>query len=729
MSKQSRARAAAEAATGAKAPVASPALPPDSTKPFLIRWGTFLAGVLIVLAALAAYHNSFHGTFTFDDEATITKNPTIRHFGSALFPPIKSTVGGRPVISLTLALNYALNGTRVWGYHAFNLLVHTLAGLVLFGIVRRTLCRSAIVQSELLECQRGVLTPPTVLALAVAVIWTVHPLQTEAVTYVSQRAESLMGLFYLLTLYCFVRGADAEKSRVQSRESRATPTSSSLSSVALSQSNGAKEDQLSTLSSRLWSLASVFFCFLGMASKEVMVSAPLIVLLYDRTFVAGTFRKAWGKRRLYYAALAATWLLLAGLVAGTHGRGGSVGFGGRITWWSYALTQFPAIVHYLRLSLWPDPLVLDYGTHLATRAAEIVPCAMIVLLLVIGTAVALRRWPALGFLGCWFFAILAPTSSVVPIATQTMAEHRMYLALAPLAVLIVLGLYSLLGRRSAVVFLAVGVGLGWGTVQRNKSYRSELAIWSDTVAKCPGNARAHDNLGNILMKMPGRKADAIAEFETALQFEPGAAKTHNNLGSALQDEPGRLPDAIAEYETALRLDPGLAEAHNNLGTAWLDMPGRLPDAMAEFEAALRLNPGLIDAHDNLGAVFFNMPGRLPDAITQFEAALQLNPDSMEAHSNLGSALLSEPGRLPDAIAQYEAAVQLDPGSAKAHYNLGNALLNMPGRMSDAIAQLQAALRINPDLASARELLNQLQNPHGLEGAAPMDSPLHPNDTP
>jgi tetratricopeptide (TPR) repeat protein len=579
----------------------------------------------------------------------------------------------------------------------------------------------------------------TSLALAVAVIWVVHPLQTEAVTYVSQRAESLMGLFYLLTLYCFIRSQDSGD---RSQE---------------------KRSGFQTLGSGLWPLASILSCLLGMASKEVMVSAPLIVLLYDRTFVAGTFREAWRKRRLFYAALAATWLLLAGLVAGTHGRGGSAGFGTQVTGWSYALTQFPAIVHYLRLSLWPDPLVLDYGTRLATQAEEVVPYAVIVLLLVIATVFAVWRRPVLGFVGCWFFAILAPSSSVVPIVTQTMAEHRMYLALAAVVVLAVLGLYSLLGRRGLVVCAAAAVGLGCLTVERNKTYLSDLAIWSDTVAKCPGNVRARYNLGNILVKLPnrlpdaiaqyetalqidpnsaethnnyghallkipGRLSDAIAQFKTALQLDPDSAKAHNNLGLALFDLPGRLPDAMAEFEAALRLDPDLAEAHNNLGTAWLDLPGRGPDAMAEFEAALRLDPDLTEAHDNLGTIFLKMPGRLPDAITQFEAALRLNPDSMEAHSNLGSALLNEPGRLPDAIAQYEAAVRLDPDSAGAHYNLGNALLNMPGRVPDAIAQLQAALRLAPDYAPAREMLNQLQNPHGLEGVPPMDSSLHSNDT-
>jgi protein O-mannosyl-transferase len=186
--------------------------------------------------------------------------------------------GGRPVVNLSLALNYALGGSNVWGYHALNLAIHIiLAGLTLFGVVRRTLLRPALRERFSPSAAR--------LALVVAVLWTAHPLQTEAVTYVSQRCESLMGLFYLLTLYCFVRGADSQRCG-------------------------------------WWFTLSVVACLLGMATKEVMVTAPLLVLLYDRTFVTGSFRKAWTRHRRLYLSLAGTWLLLGYLMAGLHYRGG-----------------------------------------------------------------------------------------------------------------------------------------------------------------------------------------------------------------------------------------------------------------------------------------------------------------------------------------------------------------------------------------------------------------------
>ena len=156
-----------------------------------------------------------------------------------------------------------------------------------------------------------------------------------------------------------------------------------------------------------------------MASKEVMVSAPLMVLLYDRTFLAGSFREAVRRRYGLYLALAATWLLLAWLVADAAGRGGTAGFGLGVGCWAYLGTQLGAIVHYLRLSVWPSPLVLDYGDGLAQTAAEIVPYAIVVGLLALATVAALWRWPKAGFLGACFFGLLAPTSSIVPVVTQT----------------------------------------------------------------------------------------------------------------------------------------------------------------------------------------------------------------------------------------------------------------------------------------------------------------------
>ena len=245
-------------------------------------------------------------------------------------------------------------------------------------------------------------------------------------------------------------------------------------------------------------------CLLGMASKEVMVSAPLIVLLFDRTFLAGSFGEAWRRRYGVHSALAGTWLLLGWLVIVAGNRGGSAGFdAGGVSSWAYLCTQFGAIVHYLNLSVWPHRLLFDYGPDTAAVTYAIVPDAMLVGVLGLATIVALWRWPKMGFLGAWFFAILAPTSSIVPVATQIAAEHRMYLPLAAVVTGVIFGGYTacwvlacrgLLSPRMAGVFgvcvaTAVALTLGSLTYRRNADFHSDLSIWQDTVRKsapqCP----------------------------------------------------------------------------------------------------------------------------------------------------------------------------------------------------------------------------------------------------
>jgi tetratricopeptide (TPR) repeat protein len=624
MSKKSRAKAA----TWAKAPTASRPLSPREPSAFLARWVTFLAGGIVVLAALAAYHNSFSGPFFFDDISAITDNSTIRHFENAFSPSPKNATFGRPLLNLSFALNYALGGMKVWGYHAFNLLIHMLAGLTLFGLVRRTLAsrlatggfqisnlKSKIVegpataQSEISNL-RFEMSQATLLALAVAVIWLVHPLQTEAVTYISQRAESLMGLFYLLTLYCFVRFTDETGERQQARGERSehgSPPNSAVQSFSSS-----------VLS---WRLASIFFCFLGATTKEIIVTAPVMVLLYDRTFIAGSFREAWRQRWRYYLGLAGTWLLLARLMTGLNQRG--VGFGDTVNWWNYALTSCRSVGLYLKLAIWPHPLVFDYGTNtiVVQHAAEIAPYALLLAVLLAGTAIALWRWPVVGFAGVWLFLILAPTSSVVPIALSPMAEHRMYLPLASVVAVVVLGLHRWMGRRSLILFAAVAMGLGCLTVQRNKDYSTIVSIWSDTITKRPGNERAHLNLGIAFSRTPGRMPDAIAEYQAALVIKPDFAEAHCNLGDALSQIPGRLLDAVPEYEAALRIKPDYLEAHLHLGVALAKIPGRLRDAITQYEEALRINPKFAEAHFNLGMILMDIPGRQQEAIDHLKAAL------------------------------------------------------------------------------------------------------------
>jgi len=669
----------------------SPLCPPEPAAAPSSRRAVALACGVLILAVFAAYANSLSGPFVYDDKDSIVNNLTLRHLWplGAVLAPLSGglTVSGRPTLNLSLALNYAVGGLDVRGFHLANVLIHALACLTLFGLVRRTLAQ------PLLRGRFGGAAVPV--AFTVAALWALHPLQTEAVTYIVQRAESLMGLLYLLTLYGFVRSVDAP-------------------------------------APGRWQVLSVAACLLGMAAKENMVSAPVLVLLLDRTFVAGSFAGAWRRRRRFYAALAATWLLLAGLLASIGGsRGGSAGLGVDISWWDYVLTQFPALVHYLRLSVWPTPLVFEYGTFWIGRLADVWPQACVVVALVAGTLFAWGRKPPVGFLGAWFFAVLAPTS-LVPGMTQRIVEHRMYLALAPVVALAVAAVHLRGGRRGLPALVAMAAALGFLTFQRNADYRSEIALWGDTAEKRPANAGAHASLGAALADA-GRMAEAVREYKTALQLRPNFLTARNNLGIALvtigragdaiqvleeslRQDPDdaqahlnlgvaldylkRTPEAIPHYEAALRCDPNLVPAHNNLGDA-LSRSGRNAEGIAQLQEALRLNPGYVDAHYNLAAALARA-GRLEEAQAQFEAGLRLKPADVEAQANWGGVLLAT-GHPAEAAAQFEAALRLQPDSAANHYNDGNALA-AAGRLDDAVRQFEAALRLKPDYVDAHNNL-------------------------
>jgi len=325
------------------------------------------------------------------------------------------------------------------------------------------------------------------------------------------------------------------------------------------------------------------------------------------------------------------------------------------------------VVHYLWLAIWPHPLVIDYGDEAVRRVAEAAPYAAILLALLAGTVIALRRRPVWGFAGAWFFGILAPTSSVVPVAFQPMAEHRMYLPLAALAAVAALGLHARLCRWGPVACLALATAFAVVSAGRNHDYRSDLSIWSDTVAKRPENPRAQYYLGLTLAQA------------------------------------GRVGEALAHFQEAARLKQDYADAYNNIGTS-LFLLGRLPEAIEQYQKALLYKRDYPDAHCNIGAALFQL-GRFEEAVPHYQEAIRLQPDYVAAHTSL-TATLARLGRMTDAIAECEETLRLRPNDPKIHCDLANLLIRT-GKIAEARAHYEEALRLNPDFAEARENLMRL----------------------
>jgi tetratricopeptide (TPR) repeat protein len=608
------------------APVRRPPLPATA------RWWL----LAIVLACIPAFGPAISAPFQFDDIAAISDNHTIDRLWppSALATqPPRSAVSGRPVVNYSLAINRAIDRVRgatgsasrtsTTSYHVINLLLHIATGLLLFGLIRRTVQAAFTEWSSSAE---GV-------ALAVTGIWLLHPIQTEAVNYVVQRTELLVSICYLGTLYASTRAWDAS----------------------------------STAGRRAWSAVAVTACVLGMGSKEVMVSAPFAVMLYDYAFRAASWRELWRNRgrAALYLALLATLSLLAVLVA-TGARADSVGFGLGITWYAYFYSQMWAIAHYVRLLAWPSGLTYDYGEH-AVGGMSGVPG--FILLLAFGAATVWAwtrpRWRWFAFLGTCFFLLLGPSSSVVPIRTEIAAERRVYLASAALIVLAVVGAEALRRRviaaRSTSIpawrigtWAAAIAGCTYyvlASARRSALYQNPEGLWRDAMITVPSNARAYENVAAVIVRADAR----------------------------------RIPEADSLLRAAIAVDSTYLTAWTNLAELELEQ-NHTPQAKDLLDRVLRINPDFVDAQVRLGGVLVKL-GESPRAIPLLERAAATHATD-EIWVTLASAYLAT-GRQPDAMAALGKAVELNPRRADASSYLGVQLMDA-GRPDQALPYLEAA---------------------------------------
>jgi tetratricopeptide (TPR) repeat protein len=272
-----------------------------------------------------------------------------------------------------------------------------------------------------------------------------------------------------------------------------------------------------------------------------------------------------------------------------------------------------------------------------------------------------NRGPLAAFL--FFAGTLVPVLgflNVYPFIFSYVADHFQYVASLGILIPAAAGLTIVARRTGPWLPRIMLVALGILTWMQSGAYSDAETLYRQTVARNPDGWMAHNNLGGVLMRMPGRSAEAIAQFQEALRLDPSLAEAHNNLGLLFSSSPDHVQDGIREFQEALRLKPNYAEAHNNLGSTLSDIPGRLPEAIAEYQAALRIAPDYADAHNNLGSALSEDPNRSQEAIAQFEAALEANPDLAEAHANLGVALSKVQGQMPQAVIHLQEALRLRP---------------------------------------------------------------------
>ncbi|HUA62984.1 MAG TPA: tetratricopeptide repeat protein [Verrucomicrobiae bacterium] len=606
--------------------------------------------ILFFCAGLLAYWPALRGGPLWDDDHHITSAAlqSIHGLWRIWFEP-GATQQYYPLLHSAFWMEHRLWGGSVLGYHLVTLALHALAACLVVTIVRRLAIPGAWLAG---------------------LIFLLHPMQVEAVAWISEQKTTLSAVLYLASGLAYLKFDESRR--------------------------------------RVSYIAATALFVLALLAKTVTATLPAALLLI-----------LWWKRgRLEFrrdAVPLSPWLLIgaaAGLLTASVERS-SIGAQG--TDFAFSLLDRTLIAgrvlcFYTAKLLWPANLMFTYPRWHVDAGQSwqyLFPAAAIVAAIVLVWMARRRRGP---LAACLYFAgTLFPVLgflNVYPFLFSFEADHFVYLAalglFVPTAGVITATALrfspgcSRTGIATGILLAAI---LGVLTFRQAGIYRDSETLYRATLARNPASWMAHNNLCALLMPKAGHLAEATAECQAAIALRPQFAEAHNNLGSALAQTGGRMPDAIAEFRAALRIKPQFADAHFNLANALAQGPVTAAEAVAEYRMAIAIRPDYIAARLNLAVVLLRM-GRVQDAIAEDRTVISIDPDLAEAHTNLGSALAQIPGRAPDAMAEFRAAVALDPHSSKAHDNLGNMLADMPGQLMAAIAEYEAAVRANPDFGDA-----------------------------
>lgn len=587
--------------------------------------------------AVIAYAPALRAPFDFDDIAAIVDNTTLRPLwppNALLHTPERGTAtSGRPVANFSFAVSGALNDAfdvdqradpkgpnKTVVFHVVNVGLHIFCAVLLFVFVREALL------SPRLATRWG--RAADALAAMIASVWMLHPLQTEAVNYISQRTEVLVSVFCLLTLIASSRAVTRPRHRVA------------------------------------WSVVSVAACILGMATKEVMVVVPLLSLLYDRAFLRDSWREVFAPERriLQFGLIGSMAVPIALLAFGARAR--SAGFGS-MSWTEYGLGQLWAVPHYLRLAIWPSPLLHDYGARLVSAHQwQWLVGAVVVIAVVAVTVVAWTKpgkCGAAGFVGAWFLLLLAPSSSIVPIGTEIAAERRAYLAVAAVITVGVLLVYRWLDsaaipsgwrrRLSVGASVALLLLLAVFTERRSREYNDPVALWKEVIEQRPSNARGYSGLSRaILLADSTRLTDAEALLRRGISIDSTDIGSYTNL-AIVQVRQNELPAAIETLRRAEKLEPGNFDVANQLGRL-LAVGGDARAAMPYLERALQSLPVDSALSRLLGQSYLRV-GRYEDAARALSRAVRVDSTNVTAIQSLALAFV-ELGRPNDALAALSA---------------------------------------------------------------------------
>ena len=667
----------------------------------------WLAMILIVITVVIIYSNIYYAPFVFDDKKKIVENENIRDLNH--FFSFEQITIPRNVVFLTFAINYKISGLNVAGYHIVNILIHIINGFLVYFlalmIFRKLNKTSTGLDSSLclipfykrsLTCSEN-----SLMSLFAALIFVAHPIQTQAVTYTIQRMTSMAAMFYLASVFFYL------KARFIAQSTNHKPQRKVLLTCP------------PELSSRAGYILSAFCGILALLSKQNTASLPGAILLVEYLFISRAWQD-WKKTIPWFTFSFTLWAISVSYVLGlfsnefnssnmledisglTRAEQVSTTF----SRWQYLCTQFNVLVIYIRLLFLPIHQCFDYLYPYKNGFFD--GYTSIAFLFLTGlTAIGImniRKRPMISMAVFWFFITLSVESSIIPLYAYF--EHRLYLPMFGFAIFASWLLFHLFSTNDNphrqpwvnLAYIVIIISLGTATYYRNGVLQDKTKIWSDVVSINPENLRAHNNLGTALLEKK-KLEEAIFHFNEALRYYPDFTDAHYNLANALEKK-GDITEAIFHFNEALKIDTTHVEAHNNLG-AVLIKEGRNEEALSHYAEALLIDPDHAEAHNNLG-VFLLKNNKLNEALFHFKEALRTNPDNAETHNNMGTILYKE-GKLDNAILHYKEALRTRPDYIDAMYNLGDVLYKK-GRLDAAGDHYSGILRIDPNHINAHKRL-------------------------
>ena len=590
----------------------------------------------LALIVILIYANTLSSPFVFDSRSNIESNPHIRitkitldDLAGAAF---KSPSSRRPVSNISFALNYFIHGYNVVGFHVVNMLIHIITGFILYLFVKTTFC-TPVLKSRYSDYMW--------ISFFTAAIWMIHPVQTQSISYVVQRMNSLAVMFYMLSIWLYARF------------------------------------RLNRQPKNKWWLLSgcILAGVLALLTKEIAATLPFFIIIYEWYFFRD-LKLEWVKRNI---PMLTTCLVLSVGLALIFLGGNPVAkilepYESRdFTLSQRLLTEPRVVIFYLSLLFWPHPsrLNLDHDFPLSHSLMDPLTTSFSILVLAVMFIAAVftaKRQRLLSFGILWFFGNLAIESTIL--ALEIVFEHRLYLPSMMISLIVVMFVYRFvkpIWLKAALLAVVVAVCAVW-TYERNMVYRDRITLWQDCVDKSPRKARPYHNLGVALADY-GYHDEALKQYHKALQIKPDYQDAIANIGLSMAQQ-GKVEESIPQFLKALEINPKDSKTLNNLAAS-LILTERFDEAVERLSEALKLNPYYDKAHNNLG-VALRLQDRNEEAIHHFTAAVLLNPDHAEAYNNLGMALAAQ-GKFEEAIDQFSAALEIAPGYRSARLNLEKTL--------------------------------------------------------